>query len=397
MKKITTISLLMFSSLTVFSQETDFQPYTVVAKKSTNGKAFEVSKKSITVTKYEYDWVDNPEYVSRIKKIDSLQNRIEELNKSNKKNNLIGSLKKEIGLSSKKNKKHIEIEELISQKRTLEKDIPPRNGLTTGYTYKIPKKINAYVPAGNMQREILVIDPTKNVSTQLGGNVFAEEITTPNGRTYRLVNQDTLHFKKDELVTRDVIGKYFHNDYEKLSTEIGFLIKRESDDSIFCVDSNFGKNLMGQKEYEFAKILDDLGIEVELTNPNLPQYNPILHKNNKKCILTEEIKEYLINNKNADIIDKVNNSVAQYKNFLKQQEEICLRMVKHTQAYKSRTMTDSRRIEWEKDTKTAISLQEKMRKLSYFESITAQLEIEENRLGSAVSDLIQASRITLGI
>lgn len=394
MKKLTTILLLIFFSSTIFSQEKKFQTHTkFVAKKSTEGKAFEVSKKSIATTQYKYDWIDNPEYLIRIHKIDSIQKQINNL--KNKKNNFLESAKEEFGiLSSKKKKKESKIKELETQISLLKKDIPPINGMSIGYTYKIPKKIKAYIQTGNMQREILVIDPAKNVSPQLEGDVFAEEIKSSIGITYILVNQDTLHFKKNELIAEDSIRKYFRNDYKKLSTEIGFIIKRESDNSIFCVDNDFVKNLIEQKEYEFTKILDNLGITVE-SSPN--HSSPVLVNNNKKCTLTEEIRNYLESKKNADVIDKVNNSVAEYRNLLKQQENISLKLVKHAQAYKSGLITSSRRIEWEKDTKSAVVIGDKMKKLPYYDSIAFQLNQEENRLHSAILDIIYASKITLGI
>lgn len=395
MKNIISIIYLMMFSSTSFSQNLKFadEPKQVVQKSAT-GKAFEVSQQNIDVAIYKYELIDNPEYTSRIKKIDSLQQLVNELQKKN----FGGELKNAIGISSKKNKKEIEIEELKQQISVLEKDIPPRKGYST-YNYTIPKQIKAYITVGerDRNREILIIDSTKNVFDQLEGDLFTEELTMyGGGNLYRLLNKDTLFFKKNELLIEDSIRKYFGRDgIEKLSVEIGYLFKRENDNAIFLFDETFKKDMVGKKQYEFSKLLDDLGISVETSEEHS---NLVLVKNGRKCVLTSDVREYLESKKNADIIDKINNSLTQYRNYLNQKCDITFRMAKYIQAYNPYVkITTNRRAEWERDTRAAIVIEEKMRKLPFHDSMPYQANSKENQLHSANIDIILYSRRILGI
>src|SRR5690606_4433263 len=142
------------------------------------------------------------------KRFDELDN-----NSGAKKNDLLGGF----SLPSKKARaKEKEKQELSSQIINLEKEL--RRKTSSGYygsAPEIPYTIQAFVPKGNINRKILVIDFNKNIADQLEANVFIKE---SSNRIYRLINKDTLHFKKNEIVVRDSIAKYFR-DYEKLSTE----------------------------------------------------------------------------------------------------------------------------------------------------------------------------------
>lgn len=392
-KYLVTNIIVMICSLTSLSQNLEFTDSPkYVAQKYENGNAYEVSQQSVVVPIYKYEIIDNPEYLSRIKLIDSLQVRINELQK----NNFGGALKSELGLSSKKNKKEIEIAELKQQISLLKKDIPPRNGISS-YTYKIPKQINAYVPVGERERNILIIDAKKNISSQLDENVFTEELTQyGGGNLYYLLIKDTLIFKKSEVVVKDSIRKYLGRDgVDEMSVEIGYLYKRVNDGSIFLFDSKFKNGLVDEKQNDFSNLLTALGINLEKSENHS---NPVLVKDGKKCVLTSEIKEYLETNKNSDIIEKVNKSITQYKQNLKQQSDVTVKMTKYIQIHQSYTkMTSQQRSEWEQLTKTAITIEDKMKKIPFSSSLPFQLDSKENQLHSANVDIILYSKQAMGI
>lgn len=392
-KNLASTILFMICSLTSISQNVEFVDNPkYVAQKYENGNAFEVNQQSIVVPIYKYELIDNPEYLSRIKLIDSLQARINELQN----NNFGGALKSELGLSKKKNKKEIEIEELKQQISVLKKDIQPRNGYST-YTYAIPKRVNAYVPVGESERNILIIDVTRNVSSQLDGSVFTEELTQyGGGNLYYLLKKDTLIFKKNELVVEKSIRKYLGRDgVDTFSVEAGYLYKRVNDGLIFLFDGKFKNELVDEKQNEFANLLAALAINLEKSENHS---NSVLVKDGEKCVLTSEIKEYLEANKNSDIIGKVNRSINQYKKNLNQQSDITVKMTKYIQIHKSYTkMTNQQRDEWEQLTKTAITIEEKMKKIPFYNSIPFQLDSRENQLHSANLDIIRYSKQAMGI
>ena len=385
--------LFMICSLTSLSQNLEFvDSPKYVAQKSELGKAFEVKQQQIVAPTYEKGQIINPEYVARYKLIDSLQGRIKELQS----NNFGRDLNNAIGISSKKNAKEIEIENLQLQVSTLKKDVQPKNTSST-YTYAIPKNITGYVRLGESSRDILVIEPTVDVSKQLETNVFTEELSDyGGGNLYRKMKKDSLFFKKNELVVEESIRKYFGRDgVEILSSEAGYLYKRENDNSIFLFDVNFKKDLVEQKEFAFSKLLSELGINLENSDSHS---NSVIVKNGKKCVLTSEIQEYLETKKNSDIIEKVISSVAMYKQNLKQQCDITVKMTKYIQIQKSSAkMTNQQRVEWEQLTKAAIVIEEKMKKIPFYDSLPYQLESSENQLHSANLDIILYSKQVLGI
>jgi hypothetical protein len=392
-KTILLINVILISSFKLLSQNPTFtETPKYVVFKSESGKAFEVDQQQIVSATYQKQLIDNPEYISRLNLIDSLQGRIDELQKKN----IGGSLKSELGISSKKNDKEIEIEKLKVEIGDLKKDIPPKNSTGT-YSYAIPKKIEAYIPIGKINRVVLIIDPSRSVSNLISENVFTQELSQyGGGNLYRIVKQDTLLFKKDELVLEDSIRKYFGRDgVDKLSVEAGYLYKREGDNSIFLFDDIFKNNLIEQNDFKFFKLLNDLGIVIESSDEHS---NLVLVKDNKRCVLTSEIQEYLESNKNSDVIEKVNNSKTLYKNYLNQQSELTVKMTKYIQIHKSYTkLTSEQQTEWGKYTQLAIEIEGKIKKISFSNSIPYQLESKENQVHSANLDLITYSRNALGI
>lgn len=397
MKKIVSTYLLMMCSLTSFSQDLKFTNYyDYVVPKSAIGRAFEVQSQHVSVAIYKHEVIDNPEYLVRTKKIDSLNNQINELQNKN----FGGGLKNALGVPLKKNKKELEIDELRQQINLLKKDTYYEGTYNT-YRSGTPKQIYAYVPVGDTIRDILIIDSTKNIAEQLIGNVFIEEMNTERGikNIYRLLNQDTLLFKKNELVTEDFIQKYFDRDaIGEISVEFGYLYKRESDGAIFLFDKDFKKNVVEKSKYEFSKLLDDLGISVEKREGYNGYLLAKLTKDGKTCVLTSEVMEYLEKNKNADVIVKVNNSIAQYKIYLNQQCDITAKMAKYIQMRSSlMKLTPAQRAEWTQYTKSAMAIQEKMRKLPFSNEMSSQLDYKENQLHSANIDIISYSKQVLGL
>ncbi len=149
-----------------------------------------------------------------------------------------------------------------------------------------------------------------------------------------------------------------------------------------------------EKVNEFSKISTELQIKLKLEDDKI-----LLLKNNKKCVLTGDVFDYVLNEKKSDVIEKIDNSVTQWRAYYKLQSKIAVSLTKHIQAYKSRLMTKTRLITWKKETKECFSVQEKMNKIPFANSSNFyfQLKTEENQVHSGILDIMNTSRNILGI
>ena len=125
----------------------------------------------------------------------------------------------------------------------------------------------------------------------------------------------------------------------------------------------------------------------------------LITKNDKKCILTTDIIDYIVSEKKGDIVEKIQNSIAKWRSYYNLQSKIAVNLTKHLKAYKSRLMTKSRQIIWQKETKECISIQEKMNKIPFADSSNfyKQLKTEENQVHSGILYIMNSSRNILGI
>lgn len=125
----------------------------------------------------------------------------------------------------------------------------------------------------------------------------------------------------------------------------------------------------------------------------------LITKNDKKCFLTTDIIDYIVTEKKGDIVEKIVNSITKWRSYYNLQSKIAVSLTKHLKAYKSRLMTKSRQIIWQKETKECISIEEKMNKIPFADSSNfyKQLKTEENQVHSGILDIMNASRNILGI
>lgn len=149
-----------------------------------------------------------------------------------------------------------------------------------------------------------------------------------------------------------------------------------------------------EKINEFIKVSSELQLQFKEENDEI-----YVSKNNKKCILSTDIVNYVLEEKKGDIVEKITNSVAKWRTYYKLQSKIAVSLAKHIQAYKSRLMTKNRLIIWKKETKECFSIQEKMNKIPFTDSSNfySQLETEENQVHSGILDIMNASRNIMGI
>ncbi|ENA1815662.1 hypothetical protein ABF174_002300 [Flavobacterium psychrophilum] len=149
-----------------------------------------------------------------------------------------------------------------------------------------------------------------------------------------------------------------------------------------------------EKVDEFIKVSTELQIKFKLEDDKI-----LLLKNNKKCFLTADVFYYVLNEKKSDAIEKIDNSVTQWRVYYKLQSKIAVSLTKHIQAYNSRLMTTTRLITWKKDTKECLSVEEKMNKIPFANSrnFYFQLGTEENQVHSGILDIMNTSRNLLGI
>ena len=149
-----------------------------------------------------------------------------------------------------------------------------------------------------------------------------------------------------------------------------------------------------EKVNEFIKISSELQIKFKEEDDKI-----LVSKNNKKCLLTKDIFDFVLKEKNSNIIEQINNSLTQWRVYYKLQSKIAVSLTKHIQAYKSHLMNKTRLATWKKETKECLSIQEKMNKIPFADSSSFyfQLSTEENQVHSGILDIITACRNIMGI
>ena len=395
------IFLLFLNVFFTYSQNTNYILVEKLNKNLSNCKAFEVKKLKIPSKKYEYLEIENPEFKAIKNRIDSIKEKIVEIQNS-KFNN-----------ETKKNK----IAELNSINRNLSLKI---NTSSIGYDGVVRERIRAYVPTTDVEREVLVID-TLNVINKLKGSFITSITELSENDDYRIINENKLQFIKNEIVSKSLTQQFFRNDYNKFSRDLGYfykspiklmdsynllngkmenevsatsnyLIKSNDNNTIYYVTNGFlEKGAIEEQTYKFLKNINELGITLSVIEDEI-----YVVKDGEKSILTPDIQNKLANEKDITIIGKTNSSVAMWRSLYNQQSKIAVNLSKHIQVYKSRLMTKERLAIWKKETKDCILIQEKINKLP-FNSFYKQLDTQEIQVQSGILDIINASRNVLGL
>ena len=70
----------------------------------------------------------------------------------------------------------------------------------------------------------------------------------------------------------------------------------------------------------------------------------VITKNDKKCILTTDIIDYIVTEKKGDIVERIQNSIIKWRSYYNLQSKIAVSLTKHLKAYKSRLMTDRKSV-----------------------------------------------------
>lgn len=401
--KLPLIFLLLLSTLFTFSQSNNYLLIEKLRKNLEECKAYEVKRLKIKSKKYEYTEINNPEYIEIKGRIDSIKQEIVEIEKSK----LSNAIKK------------TKISDLSSESRALSLRL---HSNSIGKNI-VREKIYAHIPTTDIEREVLIIDSI-NVLDDLKGSFITQIIELSDNDDYRIMNENKLYFLKNEIVTKKVLQRYFNNDYYNISTELGYfykqpikliedynflngknkteisetrsyLIKSNQNNNIYYVTNNFlEKGSIEEDTYKFLKNIDDFGID--LTQKENEIY---IEKNGKKCILTYDIQNSIIEEKDANIIEKINNSVIEWRNLYDKQSKIAVNLTKHLQAHKSRLMTKERLSTWKKETTDCILLQEKINKLPFVltNGLYKQLNTKEIQVQSGILDIMNESRNVLGI
>ncbi|EMY3550158.1 hypothetical protein AAIP55_002428 [Flavobacterium psychrophilum] len=392
------ILLILLNVFSTYSQKTNYILVEKLNKNLSDCKAFEVKKIKITSKNYEYLEIDNPEYTAIKNRIDSIKEKIIETQ------------------NSKLKTKQTKIAELNSLNRDLSLKI---NSTSSGYDNVVRQRIRAYVPTTDVEREVLIID-TLNVINKLSGSFITTIAELSENDDYRIINENKFMFLKNEIVPKSLTRQFFGNDYNKLSSDLGYfyesrimlmdkynLLKgklenetsassnyliKSNDNTIYYVTNNFlEKGAIEEETYKFLKNIDELGITLSIIEDEI-----YIIKDGKKSILTPDIQNKLANSKDVTVIEKANNSVTTWRSLYSQQSKIAVSLSKHIQAYKSKLMTKERLAIWKKETKECILIQEKINKLP-FNSFYKQLDTQEIQVQSGILDIMNASRNVLGI
>lgn len=385
-----------------------------IAYKSKNGGEMDIfgdKWNDIRKAKKELDKT-GIEFQQTIKKKYSLA--IEEANRNMEK------IQNVLGLSSEKQTK---IAKLESQKSDLERKINnPFNPLK--------KQIIADVATEKIERETLIIN-SENVFSSITGKFIAIKNDQYNNN-YRIIKEDYKGFVKNEIVLgktiedniEDAIGSL--KNLNRLTDDISTYVYRDENDNSYLKYSNeryLIKNLDNGKLYLTTdNILDKVALEanslnfinvltennIKVTEKNRKSY---VSKNGIECVLTDYVKQEIINN-NTNIIQETVSSVNQYDKYYQQAIKELEVVGKHYQSYQSKTMTESRLEKWKTDTKKLISTKEKMDNIhygkysndkkselayQYFMNFSKQLTREQVEAGSIISDIIRECKIIIGI
>jgi len=444
MKNYYFLFLTIIISNTIFSQDKTFE-ITNESKKNKTAHLFEIVKQTIKTDKYEKREIDNPKYLSLIKKIDSLDNEIKNLNGSeysekqkqslsyayhhlkdaiayNSKNggemDIFGdkwvdlrkakkeldktgiefqqTTKKKYSLALEEAKKNMEKIQgflgLSSEKRTritkLENEKSDLERKINSPFNPIKKKIYADVAIGQIEREALIVS-SENVFPTITGKFIAIKNDQYNNN-YSILKEDYKGLIKNELVSKKTIE-------ENIKDEIGSL-----------------KNLNRLTEDVATYIYRDKNDNSYLKYTN-DRYLIKSLENDKLYLTTDNILDK-INIENKDTsendIEISDSDVKEYNIYYKQAIKMLGVVTKHRQTYNSGTMTTSRLTKWKTDLKTLISINKKMDDIhygkysnekssdlayQYFMAFNKKLTREQVQARIIISDMIRECKIITGI
>jgi len=391
--------------------------------------AFKVISEQISTIKYVYKETDNPEYLEKKAKQDSIESLIENLN-----NMLLGSETKQF-LSNAQN--HLELaikqsnqqlstnsitsfgsdlakstgkwKDIISAKENLDKTEFEFEQNTKG-KYKIAieqaninlKKIHQiqnkddslkrlitlnqielkslnnkyiketkldYVPTINITRDIFVIEPD-SVFLQADGNV----LTPWDSIGYDVLLNDFLHFKKGELIPKDTIQSYLiHRDVIQYPEYI------QIDKYDYLYNSKekylFYDKSTKQLYYTNNNLLGNCALEKDLYDLSifLRELGGNIHYDNDQLTVEYKGNKCLLTpivkkelaNKNISIIQEMSNSVKQHALYKNQASELADEMAKYLSAYRSRLLTAEQREKWKIATLKCDKILKKMSDLPF--------------------------------
>lgn len=391
--------------------------------------AFKVKREQISVVKYEYKETDNPKYLEKKAKQDSVETQIGNLSNmliSSETEQFLSLALNHLELAIKRSNKQLSTKSISSFSTDLSKStgkwkdikIAKENldktefdfAQNTKGKYKIAieqansnleriyqiqnknaslnrlitlnrielKSLNNkyiketkldYVPTNTITRYILIVEPD-SVKVQSNSDIYESW----DSIRYDLLLNDFLHFKKGELIPKDTLRRYRSyrdvNQYPKYEQidKYDYLYNSKEKYLFYNKTTNqiYYTNNNVLGNCALEKDLYDLSMFVRKSGGNIYYDKDQLTVEYKgNKCLLTPIVKNELINKNISVIQKMSNSVKQHAVYKNQASVLADEMAKYLSAYRSRLLTSEQRDKWKIATIKCDKLLKKMSDLPY--------------------------------
>ncbi|EAQ49598.1 hypothetical protein [Leeuwenhoekiella blandensis] len=269
---------------------------------------------------------------------------------------------------------------------------------------KIPHTIRQNVPIGEIERNIRILGAKVPVS-EIQGNFSL------TSNSYYLIKKNHRRFLENELVSGDDVREHIYrfdieNVAEFVASNSYTLVMTDNNKRYFVQNVSIEDFATDLVKNQFQNIVNSENLVI--TNSNRKTF---VSKNNVQCVLSDYVKMQLAQG-NIDIIKQTSNSVNSYNQIYDQAIKQLDLVTKHYQAYRNRTMTESRLSTWKNDIRKLEASYKKLSDINYgkykndtssdlayeyFRNFSKQLTREQVQASSLMADMIRETKIITGI